>query len=269
MAIHNRPDFTLKSIQSLLSAAGDFWDIQLFVANSGAPGIENYISKMLPSNVFHYTKVPEDSFWAESMHKCFSLTRLEEFDFVLLLNNDVFLNDNAAKILRDCAKANANCLIVGQLWDPIRNSHSYGGLCKIGRHPLHFKSVIALNYSLEADALQGNCVLVPISALANGLYLDPAYRQNYADLDFGIRARGMGYKIIIAPGYVGECENGIRIPARNFRERISEFNSPLGTPVRAQIKILKQASSSKIWWVWLLPPIIRLLTGKSPKFLSK
>ena len=168
-----------------------------------------------------------------------------------------------------CVNRNRKSIIIGQLWDPSEDSHAYGGLIKSGIHPLHYKSIFGANIDTEVDSIHGNCVLMPKNTFMNGLYLNPKYRHSYADLDLGFRAKKLGIRSIVAPGYVGECIVGQRKPANSFLGRWNEFRSPLGTPIQSQILILKETSNKWLWWIWLIPPVIRLFTGRPPKFNSK
>jgi len=269
MAVHNRAGYTISCIQKLLKSAEGRWSLELFVADSGSDGIGLRISETLMYKPYTYIKVPENSYWAESMYSCFLATFVSDFDYIFLLNNDVFLYENAIEILSACANRNSECIIIGQLWDPTEDLHAYGGLMKAGIHPLHYESVYGENIDTEVDSIHGNCVLMPKKTFMNGLYLNPKYRHNYADLDLGFRAKKLGIGLIVAPGYVGECTIGQRKPANNFLGRWNDFRSPLGTPIQSQILILKETSSKWLWWVWLIPPIIRLITGRPPKFNSK
>lgn len=239
------------------------------MADSGNDGIDQQISRFITYKPYTYIKVPAESYWAESMYACYQATVVPDFDHIFLLNNDVFLFESAIEQLHECARRNRDAIIVGQLWDPIVNSHAYGGLMKSGIHPLRYERLLGARVDTDVDAIQGNCVLLPRVSFTNGLYLNPQYRHNYADLDLGIRAKKLGIRVIVAPGYLGECTVGQRKPGTNVTERWKQFRSPLGTPLKSQVLILKQTAGKWIWWIWLIPPLIRLFTGRSPKLNSK
>ena len=265
IAVHNRAEYTIKCIKDLFRSAEGFWDLELFIADSGNDGIEQLISKTIMYKPYTYIKVSEHSFWAESMFSCYKSTVLSDFDYILLLNNDVFLFENGIEQLNACAIRNQNAIIVGQLWDRITDSHAYGGLVKSGIHPLWYESLVGVDVDTEVDSFHGNCLLLPKIAFLNGLYLNPEYRHNYADLDLGIRSKKLGIPAIVVPKYQGECTIGERKPRDNFLERWKTFRSPLGTPIKSQILILKETSGKWLWWFWLIPPVIRLFTGRAPK----
>jgi GT2 family glycosyltransferase len=265
MAVHNRAEYTIRSVKNLYRSAEDFWNLELFVADSGSDDIQQLILETIKYKPYTYIKVPEDSYWAESMYSCYKSTVSSDFDYILLLNNDVFLFENAVEQLNACAHRNPNTVIVGQLWDPMTDSHAYGGLMKSGMHPLRYKSLVGVNVDTKVDSFHGNCVLLPKISFANGLYLNPEYRHNYADLDLGIRLNRLGIHAVVSQEYQGECTVGERKSGDNFFERLETFRSPLGTPIKSQILILKETSGKWLWWIWLIPPVVRLFTGRLPK----
>jgi len=269
IAVHNRLEYTLECISKLTHSATALWELHFFVADSGNDSLHLSLASKFEESKYTYIKVNPNSYWAESMHACMEATNLQKYNYILMINNDVFVHEDAISIISRFAEDRKNSITIGQLWDPATKSHAYGGLNKVGIHPLHYKSVVATSSEINVDALQGNCVLIPIEVIKSGIKLDPEYRHNYADLDFGVRAKKSGFNLIVAPGYIGTCVVGDRKLPNNILARIRYFSSPVGTPIKSQIKILKFLGPRIIWWIWLLPPIIRVLIGIPPKSLKR
>lgn len=62
---------------------------------------------------------------------------------------------------------------------------------------------------LEAETMNGNCVLVPVSVVERIGSLDPAFTHGLGDYDFGLRACKAGIKLVVCPGHMGTCRRNV------------------------------------------------------------
>lgn len=59
---------------------------------------------------------------------------------------------------------------------------------------------------MECDQMNGNMVLIPQLIARTVGNIDKCFTHGLGDIDYGLRVRKAGYHLVIAPGYVGECE---------------------------------------------------------------
>ena len=57
----------------------------------------------------------------------------------------------------------------------------------------------------QCETMNGNCVLIPDEVAKCVGNLDPIFVHSMGDGDYGYRARYAGFKLWIAPGYIGYC----------------------------------------------------------------
>lgn len=255
MACHNRADFTRRCLEALRTADTNSGclSIHLFITDDGSSdGTSDVIVELFPKA----TLVRGDGtwYWARSMAaaEAAALTDINP-DFLLWLNDDTFLEDDALERLVAVCDTTSG-IAVGSTYDlqDDRVVPSYGGLRRTGRHPQRLRLVAPGSDPIAVDTFNGNCVLVPASIIGEIGGIDSSYRQECADLDFGYRANERGYPITVAPGYIGKCIVGERPqlsggPLRRWRQ----MNGPKGTyPLDSQVRFLRR--HAKAIWLPLL-----------------
>src|ERR1019366_3932245 len=86
------------------------------------------------------------------------------------------------------------------------------------------------------DTMNGNIVLVPRAVFQAVGNLCSEFRHNGGDADYGLRARKAGFKIWVAPGFLGSCRPNSSPswsdPSVPFCSRWRRLQSPKGLPVR-------------------------------------
>ena len=84
---------------------------------------------------------------------------------------------------------------------------TYGGFSK------KTKALVLPNRSFqECDHFNGNCVLIPDEVFKLVGNLDPLFHHALGDFDYGLRAKKMGVKLIVAPDYIATCEIHPNLP---------------------------------------------------------
>jgi len=207
------------------------------------------------------------------MRAAFGAAIKDGHDFYLWLNDDVDLYDGfLAKLVAtyDTVTEQTSPLniIVGAVKDPTSGEMSYSGFVRSSRwHPLKFSRLLPdPEQPLECETINGNCVLIPNGIVQKIGNLDPVYIQQAGDMDYGFKARKMGARIWIGPGYVGECEpNRKRLlwgnPDLTLRERLKLVNTPHGLPFRVYFHFARQ-HGGWAWPVFAVSPYLKALMPK-------
>ena len=131
-------------------------------------------------------------------------------------------------------------IIVGQTSSK-EGELTYGGFVrKSAFMPLHFRRVITEDKAERADTFNGNIVLLGSKALIQiGPFLR-GYKHYLADIAYGLSATRKGLRILVAPGFSGNCEvNATVNPSLDKKalrtRRLIALNTPQGLPVSQQL----------------------------------
>ncbi|MGB9079132.1 MAG: glycosyltransferase family 2 protein [Terracidiphilus sp.] len=239
----NRRALTLQCLAAL-SAQRGVGDIErsIFLVDDGsADGTAEAVRARFPSVRVLYGD--GTLFWNGGMRRAFAAALQEDFDDYVLLNDDTILCPDALRRLIICAQegmdAGKPAIVAGSIGSPASQRVIYGGFAKYSaRLAMSFKLVTTVHAAaLECDTMNGNWVLIP-SAIAKTVgNLEPRFRHQFGDLDYGLRARRAGFGMVLAPGLFGTCrENPVqgtwRDRAATFTKRWKHLLSPKGVPPR-------------------------------------
>lgn len=129
----------------------------------------------------------------------------KDYDYVLLINNDVQFYENAIDKLIDCSKKLPNCVVVG-CTENDQGKLSYGGIKYKSKFSTKYYKVGVDNRE-ECDTFNGNCVLIPFYIFNNCGVYDKVFIHNFAEFDYGHTIVRHKYKIFSSDFYVGVCNN--------------------------------------------------------------
>ena len=163
----------------------------------------------------------------------------KDFDKLLLFNDDIQLYKNALSNLIETAKnlekkGISKFAVVGAFKYKAKGSYhtSYGGVVRsTWWHPLKFKKLDpGQNDYYFCDTLNMNFAIISKKAIDSIGFLSPDYKHRMADYDFGLRLNKSGGKVVLAPGYVGECsrnpiKGSVFEPGLTFKERWSRLTN--------------------------------------------
>jgi GT2 family glycosyltransferase len=150
-------------------------------------------------------------FWCNGMRLAWRQAAQSDPDFYLWLNDDTFLRSDCLSMLietwNESSGVGANsCIVVGSCCDPITGEFSYGGQMLRGHHPGRLNPALPDTVSVkQCDTFNGNCVLVARSAFQT-VGIMRQFKHAMSDIDYGLLAKRAGVRVILAPGYVAECE---------------------------------------------------------------
>jgi GT2 family glycosyltransferase len=233
---YNRKEKTSVFLKSLFAQAipdGYSLDVYLLDDNS-SDGTADYVKTNFPA-----VTVVEGTgslYWAGGMRTVWNAAlKAGEYDFFLLLNDDVHLADDAIARLLAAHKLSSypQNVLLGTVTDTEKKSMSYGG------HKLRSKITGFTDRVLpdekelkEAEVGNANVMMVDRGAVDKIGILSDEYVHGLADFDYTLTAVKNNVKVWVAPGYYGDCVNdhGKSWLSSNapLKKRLAYLYSPTG-----------------------------------------
>jgi GT2 family glycosyltransferase len=261
---HNRRENTLKSINALYSQLVGLQRIHTYLVDDGSTdGTADAVRERYPEVKI----LPGDGnlYWNRGMHLAFGEALQKDYDYYLWLNDDTVLFPDALQRLLDTSMLfDNNAIIVGSTQDPDSGEWSYGGFVR--RHPkrpLRFKPFLPANEPVPVETMNGNCVLIPKRVVQIVGNLDPVFLHAMGDFDYGLRAQKLGFEVILAPGYFGNCKRDkLDFAKLPIFQRIKSLLSKKGLPPRDWAVFAKRYAGV-LWPVYWLSPYIHTFIKQS------
>jgi len=238
MACHNRRERTISCLRALRRQdIGKSICVEVYLLDDGSTdGTSDAVRGEFPDT--HIIDGDGNLFWNRGMRESFSAAIQKGFDYYLWLNDDSILYDDSLGVLLNTharlKSIGHKCSIVGSaMQDPISKEFTYGGIkrhkTRLGR--IKLERVAPSNESIQCDATNGNCVLIPSSVVERVGNLDNIFQHRWGDHDYCFRSLQHGCTVWLAPGYRGVCgsnpiEGTWEDTSLPFMERIRKLNSP-------------------------------------------
>jgi GT2 family glycosyltransferase len=266
---HNRRDKTVRALKALASQTclvDVKWSI--FVVDDGSSdGTTEAVLSVIPEA--HMFLGPGNLYWGGAMRMVFAAALQQDFDFYLWLNDDTVLYPDALERLfqtRQWASQREDrpVIVVGSTQDAHTGATTYGGLVAPYRwRPMHFVLVEPEAQPEPCSSMNGNCVLISRDVAQRVGNLDPVFTHSGGDVDYGLRARGMGCGIWAAGGFLGTCsansEAGTWADVHQpLRDRLRGVLNPKGLPPR-EWRVLVSRHCGPLWPVYWASPYVRLV----------
>jgi GT2 family glycosyltransferase len=177
-------------------------------------------------------------------------------EFVLSLNNDCVVDRSALETLISCAQENPRSVVGSKIrfLDPPEKLLSVGGTIHWGLRGLELigwgtRDTGQYDEVSEVDWLPGMSVLIPRDTFREaGLYDDRRFPMSWGDVDFVLRARSLGWKVMVEP----------RSLVWNDREQ-TEIQVPTGVTLREAARLLTDIRSR-----YRLVPAVRFYLRHAP-----
>ena len=212
MTVHNRKNQTLRCIQSLTDQVGlnKSFRVETIVVDDGSTdGTAHAIAKSFPSLSVRILQGDGTLYWARGMALAQSQISRSDADYVLWLNDDVILKPDAISLLISQAlNPRQSVIVVGAVED--NGSVTYTGARLLSLRPTHLQPVPPNGLLQEVDAFNGNVVLVTRAAFECLGPVDASFEHAYGDNDYGLRARALGVRVLLAPWTVGFCSRNTK-----------------------------------------------------------
>ena len=265
----NRKATTLAGLTSLFNQKHvEHLSITVFLVDDGSTdGTAAAVAERFPA--VRLLQGDGSLWWAGAMRKGFAEAMAEGYDGYIWWNDDTQLMEDALSRLVNCAfevePQLGPAVVVGTTFDPDTGKPTFGGM-----HQRRSGILIEVTQAdphpekpLRVDTMNGNFTLIP-SAIANTVgNLEPRFRHQLGDFDYGRRAVKAGFPVILAPGYFGRCRNNSR--ANTFRDgtiplsaRWKSLMSPRGAVPREWLLYTSRHYGWR-WPLYFISPYIKVL----------
>lgn len=269
MTSFNRCEQTLACLRSLFASRGRVALRVILVDDSSSDGTAGAVLDAFPDVTL--IEGTGSLYWAGGMRVAFERARDQAFDYLLWLNDDVVLADDAVDnlIRTECElrPRRGPCIVVGALRDPTTGSTTYSGVARRGLRRTAFDQIPPGIRPRRADTMNGNVVLVPQHAAQRLGPFDRVYRHAIADYDYGLRAAAAGIETWIAPNFVGTCSRNAPPDARPAGEGLRAIVAPKRLPPRAWL-VFTRRHTGRMWPLYWVSPYVRAMLPR-PKMPTR
>ncbi|MFE4834879.1 glycosyltransferase family 2 protein [Arthrobacter sp. NPDC056691] len=264
IASHNRGDLTHRTLMSLSAQVPQGMELFAVLVDCGSTDGTADRCQALGDwvKVVHQSA---DCYWAEAMSKAEQTAEEMNADFLLWVNDDVDFDAEAVPRLFDVYSSLADkaaSVVVGSMQDR-RGGVSYGGIA-FGSRISKWKPITPTTTPITADAANGNFLLCTSAFARRVGGIDGAFGHSFADFDWTLRARKVGGRIVVAPGFFGVCDRNsltgtYRDSGLKAREQWRRILSPKGLPPAANARFLSR-HGGKLWPLIWAKPYLQILT---------
>jgi GT2 family glycosyltransferase len=198
ITVFNRREITLKGLRSLSDAIaflGVDFRFDIYMTDDGSTdSTTEAVKKEFPD--IRIINGNGNLFWGGGMNMAWktAVAGKEKYDYFLWYNDDSDIYPDALRTMFDVSSNEV--VITGAFRDNL-GKLSYGGKTKD-------EKLIEPNGKLqEVVNMNGNLVLIPYEIFLSVGMIDDNYIHGGGDFDYGFRVREKGYKVFLAPKYVG------------------------------------------------------------------
>jgi GT2 family glycosyltransferase len=263
LAFHDRKEMTLNCIKSIDFLFSKNWSVEYYFADDGSSdGTKEEVLKLRISS--HFVIGDGSWYWAKSMALAEGLVNSDP-DAVLWVNDDVKLDLKAVTSDFLLKQINANSVYVGRLHSSLdENDITYGPVNLHAKHPLR---ILTREQNIRSpygfDSFNGNFVFIPSHIWKTVGTIDGKFSHAFADFDYGLRVRKLGFGINCIPFPVGICDRNPEVRL-TVLEVIRHWNHPKILPVSSNLRYLRKhggSFSSGLVVLYFLGIIKRIVTN--------
>lgn len=200
-------------------------------------------------------------YWAKGMSKALNQAIQKEYNFFLMVNDDVEFYDNMLETMIDSYykthRPEYLSAIVGSTQDKFSGEWTYGGQLwnKKFRHE-KYEPVLPASPCCECNMTNWNCFLIPSEMLEKIGKIDSYYEHAKADNDYSNRIINSGNKIYVAHSYIGTCQRNSLIgtwrdTSLALSKRLELVKMPNGLPIKSEVYYCKKFHG-KLWFIWVV-----------------
>lgn len=210
-------------------------------------------------------------FWNRGMHQAQAHVMEQTPDYLLWLNDDTeLLPDSISRLLETehmlRHKHGRPVMIVGSTADRGTGRLTYGGHVAPQRwRPFSYQRVWHETQPVECHVVNGNVVLIPVQIAQTVGNLDPVFEHAMGDTDYALRTRAAGFRVFVAPGFVGHCSNNpalgtYRDASLPLSVRWKKMMSRKGLPPRSWGHFTRR-HGGLIWPIYFVWPYFKLVVN--------
>lgn len=266
----NRCEKTLLCLRLLSNQKkGQDTEIAVYVVDGGSTdGTPKAIRDAFPDVK---VVVKDGLYWAGGMRAAWRMAAEEtDFDYYLLLNDDTSIYDHCIeKLIKTAVRCHEKFgrygIVIGSTCSHEHQQLTYGGRKLIQRTKSKSVMVDPMKCELQLCELgNGNIMLVHQNVFHTIGGLSERYTHGIADYDYTLRASDAGIPVVVAFGYMGECErdhgNNWMPTKSSLKQRIDYLYSPKGLAYHEYLSFVKTffpkeyfVSKIKLWAKTLFP----------------
>ncbi|MFZ0547316.1 MAG: glycosyltransferase family 2 protein [Candidatus Promineifilaceae bacterium] len=194
-----QPELTIACVKAVQAMDGPQFDLLLIDNGSGDNSAEILTDKLPDVQLL---TLPENLGFAGGCNVGLRHAVEQGYTYALLLNNDAFPEVNMLQVLLGEMGGDVGMASPKVLYHPERDYVSFGGgrqhpsLLEVRDSKANQKDRPAWQETEAVDYLWGTCWLVNLAALQTVGLLDERFFMYYEDLDWSIRFRQAGYRLL-------------------------------------------------------------------------
>lgn len=241
----NRKDLTKKAIGAIDAAMAGRMPYRVVLVDDGST---DDTSEVIAAAYPDTTIVRGDGtlFWNGGMRRAWQTALEGDADFYMWLNDDTELRPGAIADMLDIydGARKKETIVVGCTIDPETGAVTYGGYNRVAGSISKLRFRRTQLDETYCDTMNGNCVLIPKSAVSDIGINDEHYRHAFGDNDYGLRAKRAGYDIVQMRTPVARQTRNATQDAKVARLTLSNWRqillSPKGVPVMEWLYFCRQ-----------------------------
>ena len=250
----NRKDNTINCLKSLYKALKKYnaeMKFDVFLVDDGCTdGTSEEVKKHFPE--VNIIQGSGELFWSGGMRLAWetALNKENNYDFYLLLNDDVILAENFFVDILDTHKYclehyKQSGIYVSSTKDLTDTKLSYGGTLITQRGiKIKSKKVNPGDVPISCSMANANILMVTSDVVKAIGILDKKYTHQFGDYDYTLAASKRNIPVLVCPGNGGVCRNdhvNSWLPSNSaLKDRIKYLYSPLGLAYNEQIYYYKK-----------------------------
>ena len=275
--VHNRRDYTRQCLACL--SAQTYQNFQIIVVDDGSTdGTDIMIEQEFPDVLV--MKGDGNLWWTEATnwgvrHALQNRDRRQE-NFVLTLNDDTRVAPDYLQTMLDAYRKHKPCLVgsVSVDNDNPQKLEYAGAAFELytagGRHlaedyHYNYRELVSRVTHVESQSLPGRGTLIPLDVFDRiGLYDSKNYIHYMSDIEFSVRARKAGYRLIVNVAslvYEYTSATGIQVERGiSLKEFIRGFTS-IKSPTNLKVRYNFAIAHSRTKVVYFCFDVARICTG--------
>ncbi|WP_374469664.1 glycosyltransferase family 2 protein [Phenylobacterium sp.] len=235
VAVHNRRATTRRFLDRVYSD-GLCENIRIWLLDDGSTdGTLDMVQERYPST--RILRGDGSLFWNGAMAQLVQASFALDSAATVLANDDIDLRPGKLREMLstwETLQDGRPTVLVGRFVDPELGGTSYSGLRLPNRlRPAALITVPKSDEFEQCDTFQGNLVVIPTPLLRTVGGLDAAFTHAYGDVDLGFRLGRAGARLLVYPGYVGDCAKGPSLRQRAQALKLSARYRLLFGPLRS------------------------------------
>ncbi len=258
--IHNGKRDTIACLKSLTNLSYPRHMLEIIIVdNHSSDGSASYIKKNYPQ--INILSLDTNNGFAKAVNKAL---RIAKGSYFFLVNNDVILEKNYLQLLLTFMEQDPTIGIAGgKIYSQITNTISF---CGNTFNPWTgaIQKLPKPNVVKESQWIEGSSMLIKKSVVKKIGFFDPAYFYTFEDVDFCLRAREKGFKVMYYPKAIAWHKEAATIDRFGQDAKASELYKAKFYYIFHHCS-LPQILSSTLWqFLFILP--IRKFFKKTPYF---